>query len=64
MTPEEAVPLLARWIAELQCDLAQARERIRELDERAYLAADIRWWMERHTPAEVQAMARDLEAVA
>lgn len=34
MTPEEAVPLLARWIAELQCDLADAQHHNQQLEHR------------------------------
>jgi len=57
VTAEQAVPILARWIAELQVDLAELRIRNQFLEERARLSADIRWWMERHTPAEVLELA-------
>ena len=57
MTAEQAVPILARWIAELQIDLAELHIRNAFLEERARLAADVRWWMDKHTPAEVQELA-------
>lgn len=49
--------ILARWIAELQLDLAELRVRNAHLEERARLAADVRWWMDKHTPTEVRELA-------
>lgn len=58
MTAEQAVPILARWIAELQVDLAELRIRNTHLEQRARMAADMRWWMERHTPEQVLELAK------
>lgn len=57
MTPEEALPLLVRWIAELQVDIAELRVQNEHLRQRAQLAADVRWWMDKHTPTEVRELA-------
>ena len=58
MTAEQAVPILARWIRELQVDLAEKRVENEYLRQRAQLAADVRWWMENHTPSEVLDLAQ------
>ena len=60
MTPDEAVRLLARWIAELQVDLAELRVQNEFLRQRAQYAADIRWWIENHTPTEIRELATEL----
>jgi hypothetical protein len=61
VTPEEAVPILARWIAELEQNVAELRIENAFLQHRARVAADIRWWMENHTPEQVLELA---EAIA
>lgn len=58
------MPLLARWVAELQVDLAAARVENAQLYERAQVAADIRWWIDRHTPNQVRDLAAALDEVA
>lgn len=63
MTEREAVPILCRWIAELQEDLADTRMRIAELEARVLVADDMRWWMDRHTPDAVIEMGSALEAL-
>lgn len=57
MTATDAIPILARWIAELHVDIAQLKIQNEQLRQRAQLSADVRWWMERHTPAEVRELA-------
>ena len=58
MTAEQAVPILVRMIRELQVDLAEKRVENEHLRQRARLAADVRWWMEKHTPSEVLELAQ------
>lgn len=58
MTAEDAVPILARMVRELQVDLAELRVQNEYLRQRAQLASDIRWWMENHTPTEVFELAQ------
>ena len=58
MTAEQAVPILARMVRELQVDLAEKRVENEYLRQRAQLAADVRWWMENHTPSEVLELAQ------
>lgn len=60
MTAEQAVPILTRWIAELQVDLAELRIQNTFLEQRAQIAADVRWWMDKHTPTEVREIALEI----
>lgn len=53
MTADQAVPILARMVRELQVDRAELRIQNEHLRQRATIAADMRWWMERHTPEQV-----------
>lgn len=57
VTAEDAVPILTRWIRELQVDLSELRIQNEHLRQRAQIAADVRWWMEKHTPHEVREIA-------
>ena len=41
MTPEDAVPLMARWIAELQTDIADCQQLLADRERRV-------WVLERH----------------
>lgn len=68
MTTEEAIPILARWVRELQVDLDAARKRALELeDERSRLehrVAQYAYWMRTgRRPAELVELAAHLEAV-
>ena len=58
MTAEQAVPILARMVRELQVDLAELRVQNEYLRQRAQLASDVRWWMEHHSPPEVLELAQ------
>ena len=80
MTPADALQLLARWTAELRAEnaglrrenewhiatLQRKQRRIRQLERLHRIADDrlYRFWMERFAPAEVDDLARELEAVA
>ena len=80
MTPEDAVPILARMVTELRAEVASLRrEREWHLEtinrnrwtisrlKRANALADSRlhrFWMERFTPAQVNVIARELDEVA
>lgn len=80
MTPEDAVPVLARMVTELRAEVASLhRERQWHLEtisrnrwtisrlKRANTLADSRlhrFWMERFTPAQVNRLARELDKVA
>jgi hypothetical protein len=61
MPTDDTIRILARWIAELQVDLAELRVRTANLEQRILVADDVRWWIERHTPNEVRELA---EAIA
>lgn len=61
MTPEDAIPILSRWIAELQTDLADARYRIAQLEAETLLTNAHRYWLDRHTPAELYVLAREID---
>ena len=58
MTADDAVPILAQWVRHLQTENSQLRIENEHLRRRAQLAADIRWWMEKHTPTEVLELAQ------
>jgi hypothetical protein len=61
MPPEDAVAILARWIQELQTDLADARKTIGYLERRVN---GFQFWMATGmTPDDIRATAAELEAV-
>ena len=68
MTPEEAVPILARWLAETQEDLHAAHSRIADLEnernELQHQVSGFAYWMRTaKTPARIRHLAGHLERV-